>query len=276
MTQDPASALREQAREWGRDLLGAAPWQQLAPHLSLLLTSPPAGIDLPAAPAGIDAWLLLDASEARLLSAPQREPLLRDGVTVERPSGASRIGLTVMTSEAAGRLVAGTTRRSLEARWLVRHAEPLHDRLRRGEQMAAVARQLPSDAPERITRALWLQTVQAVHALGAVAASPPAVVLPAAGEASAALCRLSCVVEDGTHPPLEWLLPAARETRVGRRVASWLDDLGASFGGDEAATRRVAAAREQVLREVETVLGEHWGDRPWVRAPEAAALRAAR
>ena len=37
MTADPASALRAQARDWGRSLLASPPWAELEHGLSLLL-----------------------------------------------------------------------------------------------------------------------------------------------------------------------------------------------------------------------------------------------
>jgi hypothetical protein len=143
-------------------------------------------------------------------------------------------------------------------------------------QLVAAATRYPQDAPERITRTLWLQVAAAVRALWIVGVAPAAVALPAAGEVSAALCRLACAYDEGDHPTVDLLLPAARRTRIGRRVATWLDDLAAALAGDAAATRRVLAAADQVLREVSGVLGENYRDRPWLRDPEAFALRAAR
>src|SRR5690606_4587400 len=144
--------------------------------------------------------------------------------------------------------------------------------LRRAEQYALRAGLLPDDAPERVSRTLWLEAVQAANAIDVLPTAPGAAALPA-GEAAAALCRLACFDDSGAYPPAAYLRAAARGTRLGRRIATWLDDLPRAVGGDEAAARRVVAARDQVLEEARTILGERYRERPWLREPEAFSLR---
>ena len=279
MTDDPSAALREQARERGRRLLADAPYAEFADRATLLLTSPPTGLALTTPPHVAAFWLLVEADAARALPDPMRRALMSGGSYVERmrPAAAARelaVDLTVSSDGAAA--IAGSGRRALEARWAIRHAEALHDRLGRHAQLIAAANRYPDDAPERIVRSLWLPAVSAVRALWVLGDAPAAVALPVAGEASAMLCRLACVFDEGDHPTPDLLLPAARQTRIGRRIATWLDDLAAALCDDAAATRRVGAAAEQVLREVTGVLGELYRDRAWLREPEAYALRPSR
>ena len=265
MTDEGAAAAPgESARAWARSLLDAAPWTELTERLSLLLTAPPAvqwadgDESVPRA-----AWLIVDAATLRALPPELREPLLSDGNSVRRaPDGE----LTVFTLDALSRLLDATTRRSLELRWNVRHAEPLHDPLRRQEELSAAAARLPDDAYERIVRPLYLQAVASLLAL----ARPDVVV---AGEAAAALARLACVLEDGIHPPPQWLMAAVAETELGARITSWLHDLPRALGGDEVAGRRVVSGGEAVRRAVDAVLRPHFGTARWFKAPEAYALR---
>ena len=264
MIDGDGAAPRERARTWARSLLDAAPWTELTERLSLLLTAPPAvpwaDADENGPPA---AWLIVDAATLRALPAELREPLLNDGSSVRRaPDGE----LTVFTLDALSRLLDATTRRSLELRWSVRHAEPLHDPLRRQEELAAAAVRLPDDAYERIVRPLYLQSVASLLAL----VRPDVAV---AGEAAAALARVACVLEDGIHPPPQWLIDAAAETDLGARIASWLDDLPRALGGDEVAGRRVVSGCEAVRRALDAALRPQFGTARWFQAPEAYALR---
>jgi len=278
MADDPTAALREQARERGRRILAHAPFDAFADRATLLLTAPPDGVELPFAPGTIALWLILEPAAARALPDPHRSALIGRGsyVAYERPRDAALSPLELTITLDPIPVLEAINRRALEARWTVRHAEPLHDRLGRHPQLVAAASLYPEDGPERVVRGLWLQAVAAVRAIWVVGRAPAAAALPAAGEASAALARLACAYDEGDHPTVDLLLPVARQTRIGRRLASWLDDLGAAVAGDAPATRRVAAAAEQVLREVAAVLGELYRDRPWLREPEAYALRAPR
>jgi hypothetical protein len=164
---------------------------------------------------------------------------MRRGALVAE-SGEGRLTVTVL--EGLERLLEAVSRPALEARWLVRHAEAVHDPLRRLEALSAHASTLPADdALERAVRPLFLQLVSALNALdsGGVAA---------AGEAAAALARLACTLDAGGHPPLDWLAEAARHTLVGPRLGIWLDDLPRAAAGDEGAQRRVLRARAGVRR----------------------------
>ncbi|MCK9485608.1 MAG: hypothetical protein M0R73_02740 [Dehalococcoidia bacterium] len=275
MTDGPVDALREQAREWGRALLAAPPWAGVSDRVTLLLVDPPAGLDDAPATGGLTFWLTLDAEAARSLSPEYRTPLTSDRGVYERPrvpAGAPRVALAVMTDEALHRLLQGTSRPSMEARWQARHSEAVSDRLRRAEQYALRAGLLPDEAPERVSRTLWLEAVTAARGLDGIETSP-AGILAGAGEVTAALCRLACFEDGGAYPPAAHLRAAARQTRLGRRIATWLDDLPRAVGGDEAASRRVVSARDQVLEEARTVLGERYRDRHWLREPEAFTLR---
>ena len=269
MTGEPLAESPEPAVERGRALLAAPPWSERARAVTLLAVRPPRApwADRGSAPA---FWLLLDAEEARLLGDPWHDPLVRDGLRrAEDRSAEPPVELTVLTAEAAARLLAAVTRRALEARWLIRHASVVYDPLNRYEGLVASAGRLPAEALERITRPLLMQALTAIEGIGVVGAD--AVV--AAGEAAGAVTRLACVLEDGTHPPAEWLLPAARETRLGKRIASWLDDLGPALGGDERAQRWIADGAQGVLREAAAALRPEFGGREWLRDPERFALR---
>jgi hypothetical protein len=158
----------------------------------------------------------------------------------------------------------GTGRRSLETRWSVRHAEPLDDPLRRQEHLAAMAARLPLGALEGIVRPLYVRARSSLDALEPLAFAGAQEAVVAAGEAAGALARLACVLEDGIHPPSEWLIPASAETELGGRIASWLDDLPLALGGDAAAARRVAAGCQAVSRAAEAALRPRFGDARWL------------
>lgn len=273
MTSDPADALREQAREWGRALLAGAPWSNVSDRVTLLLVEPPARHP---ATDGVTFWLTLDTTAARGLPDPYGPALSTDRAVVEHPRHPSmRITLAVLSDEALHRFLGGTTPAAIEARWQARHHEVISDRLRRGEQYALRAGLLPDDAPERITRTLFLDLVSAVRAIAPLEVHP-ADSLAAAGLASAAACRLACFDDAGNYPPAEHLRSAAADTRLGRRIGPWLDDLVSAVGGDDAAARRSISAGPQVIEEARLILGELYRDRPWLRTPEAFALRAPR
>jgi hypothetical protein len=272
----PPDAFRERARERGRALLAVAPFDEIADRATLLLTSPPTGVDSDTVPAYAGLWLIIETGDARALPAPYRGGLTRDSSYVEflRASGEMpAVLLTITTNHTE--LLEGVSRRSLEARWSVRHAEAVRDRLDRLPRLAAAAARFPHEAMERILRPLWLQAAPALRTLWIVAESPGDAV-PVAGEAAAAVCRIACVFDSGDHPPTEFLFAEAKTTRIGRRLTSWLDDFAPALGGDEVAARRVTAARDQVQREIAAVLAERYGDRPWLRDPEAFALRTPR
>ncbi|MCA9848200.1 MAG: hypothetical protein KC472_09520 [Dehalococcoidia bacterium] len=273
MTSDPADALREQAREWGRALLSGTPWSTVSDRVTLLLVEPPAKFP---ATSSVTFWLTIDTPSARNLPEPYGPAISADRAVVEHPRAEGlRVTLSVMSDDALHRFLSGTTPAAIEARWQARHTEAVSDRLRRGEQYALRANLLPDDAPERISRTLFLDLVSSVRALRSLEASP-APGLAAAGGASAAACRLACFDDEGSYPPLEHLRTVASETRLGRRIGTWLDDLVKAVGGDDAAARRAASAADQVVEEARVILGELYRDRPWLRTPEAFALRAPR
>ena len=276
MTEDPAAALREQAREWGRTLLAAAPWANLVERVSLLVTAPPTGID--ATPNSVSLWLTIDTPTARSLPAEYRA-LVTDEVLIERHRATvtmPAVVLSLSTDTSLDRLLQSLTRRAMEARWQVRHSEVVSDRLRRAEHFALRAGMLPDDGPERVARGLWVEAHAAARAFPALAGERPADALPAAGELVAALCRIACFVDDAAYPATEWLLPAARPTRIGTRIGDWMDGVVAALHGDAAAARRVVSSTEQVLAEVQEVLAERYRGRPWLAEPEVYTLRTPR
>jgi hypothetical protein len=273
----PAEALRERARARGLSLLEDEPWAPISDRAALLLVDP-ADPEWATAAEPVTLWLLVEREVARGLPRPQREPLQRDGVLIEHHRGQQHPAteLVVLTLEDATEVIEGTSRRSLEARWSVAHSEPLHDRLRRQEQLAAAAAALPEEAVERIVRPLFLQAVSAIGALRAFETGGEASLLAAAGDAAASLARLACILDEGSHPPPRHLLLAARGTRRGQRLAVWLDDLVPALSGDAAAGRRVAGSRDQVIEETARLVGQDMRDRPWLRDPASYALRSPR
>jgi hypothetical protein len=276
MTEDPSAALREQAREWGRALIAATPWANVAERVTLLVTAPPTGIDAP--PNSVSLLLAIDTPAARSLPAEYRA-LLTDEVMIERrraTASTPALTLTLTTDNAFDRLLQSLTRRAMEARWQVRHSEVVSDRLHRAENFALRAGMLPDDGPERVVRGLWIEAHAAARAFPSVVGARPADALPAAGELLAALCRIACFVDDGAYPATEWLIPAARPTRIGKRIGSWIDGVAPAFGGDDAAARRVTSSAEQVLAEVQEVLAERYRGRPWLAEPEVFTLRTPR
>lgn len=275
MTADPTEAVRTQARADCEALLAARPWADFATHALMLLVRPPATTW--ASPLGPPSlWMVLDASEARAMPPRQRDPLVATGI-YRTVAPRDRFELVVFTSEAIGRALEGVPRSSLELRWTVRHAEPLHDPLHRAEQLSRAAGRLPSDAVERVVRPLYVQAASALHALTRTPIeNHNETTLVLAGEAASALARLACVLADGCHPPAESLLQAARETPLGQRIASWLDDLPSAASGEPRAARWVRESCTGVLREAEQALRAEYAGRDWLDDPEAYALRPSR
>ena len=133
MTADPTEAMRAQARADCEALLADQPWADFATRALVLLVRPPAVAW--ASPLGTPGlWMVLDASEARALPPRQRDPLVAAGIS-RSVAPRDRYELVVFTSEAIGRALESVPRSSLELRWAVRHAEPLHDPLHRAEQL---------------------------------------------------------------------------------------------------------------------------------------------
>lgn len=279
MPDDPAATLRDQAREWGRSLLDASPWHDVSDRVTLLVVTPPTGLDALVVPGRAMLWLAIDGPSARSLPAEFARPLAQDEAVVRhhRAVGeAPAVALAAMTDDALHRLLQGTSRRSMEARWHIRHVEVVSDRLHRAEQYQARAGLLPHEAVERIVRTLWVETAVAAQGIDAVRGDRPADALAVAGETVAALLRLACLWDDGSYPAAEYLRVAAGETRIGRRMAPWIDDAAAAIGGDEGAARRLSGSRDQALSEVRGVLAERYRSRGWLNEPEAFALRAPR
>lgn len=274
MTADPSSALRAQARDWGRSLLASPPWAELEHGLSLLLIEPPAVEWVAADPSTFALWLIVDAAEARSLPLELREPLIRDGMVIEQtPAQDAEAHLTVFTVDRLEAVIAGVGPRALELRWSVRHAEPVHDVLRRLETLRAAAERLPEEAPERIVRPLYLHAQASLRALRSVDAGRPSAGAIAAGEAAGALCRLACALEEGNYPPAQWLLPAAAETELGQRMASWLADV-AHYGEDGAArAQRVVDGCDGAWAAVQAAVRPLYGDTQWFLSPTVWALR---
>lgn len=275
MTADPTEAVRTQARADCAALLADQPWSDFATRALVLLVRPPTTTW--ASPLGTPAlWMVLDASEARALPARQRDPLVATGL-LRIVAPRDRYELVVFTSESIGRALEGVPRSGLELRWTVRHAEPLHDPLHRAEQLSRAAGRVPTDALERVVRPLYVQAANALHALTRTPIeghNETTMVL--AGEAASALARLACVLADGCHPPAEYLLQAARETPLGQRIASWLDDLPAAASGEARAARWIRESCTGVLREAEQALRAEYAGRDWIDDPEAYAIRPSR
>ncbi|MDP6605699.1 MAG: hypothetical protein QF664_05520 [Dehalococcoidia bacterium] len=281
MTADPAAAQREQARDWGRTRLAASPWASVEHRLTLLLVDPPT--DEWASPVPLCAlWLAVDGPEVPALPSELREPLLRDG-SVHEPTPADVLGaestaspstrISVFRLDRLEGLIAGVGVRSLEARWSVRHGTAIHDPLRRHEAMSGAAARLPEGGMERAVRPLFVQaclTLAAVQALDPARAAGAVVAL---GEAAAAVTRLACVIEEGSHPPAQWLLPAARTTELGARLASWLDDIGPALGGEQPAAARVIDGCAGIRRAVEAAVRPEFSRAAWFQSPDTWALR---
>jgi len=278
---DPVAEERIAAIARARRLLEAEPWALASERITLWLVSPPSGLDAPV-DAPVEAWLAIDREAAQTLGDAVRTELAGGAVAQMLPAGHAGAGAeplgsaAIFTVEALEALLAGEGRRALEARWSMRHAQPLADRLGRHESLVAQAAQLPEGALERALRGAFLAVAGALSALvrlgeGGDEARRDA--LPAAGEAATGLARIACLLDEGGHPPLAWLLPGASETRLGRRVASWLDDLARALAGDEAATRRVVASRDAVLEQTHVLVAHRVGERPWMRDPAGFALR---
>jgi hypothetical protein len=281
VTADHASdqAALESTQARALALLEAAPWEPVSDRLLLLLVRPPA-VEWAGQTGALLLWAVVDSAEARTLPVDLRAPLLRDGAMLQRvaaDAGQPSMQLAVFTSEGIGRLIEGVTRRSLETRWSARHAEPLHDPLHRFEMLVGAAARLPATSLERIVRPLYVQAAQALEALAAAPLEDrPQTALLLAGEAASAVCRIACVMDEGSHPPAEWLAPAARATRLGARVASWLDDLPPAVGGDARAARWIRDSGPGVLRELVALLRAEFAGRDWLDDPLAQAIRPAR
>ena len=277
MTTDPV-ALHERAREWGRSLLLRAPWVEVTERLSLLLVVPHSEWPMMIGPDRATLWLLIDRGSVSSLPESVRAPLMERGVIVEQhdASGtAPAVTLVVRTVEGVERAIEGVTRHDMESRWAVIRAEPIADRLKRHEMLAGQARLLPPEGLERAIRALWLDAHRATAGLWPLDSSP-ADALGAAGELPMALLRLGCLLDEGAYPAVDELRAIGRTTRIGQRIASWLDDVSAALSGDEAAGRRVVQAAPQVLVETRAILAERYRDRDWLRDPTAYEMRARR
>lgn len=276
MTADPAAALREQARDLGRTRLATPPWAALEHRLTLLLIDPPVDPWVsPASPSTL--WLTVDRAEVRTLAPELREPLLRDGSIHESTPAVlgSRQGrISIFTLDRLEGLIAGVGGRSLEARWAVRHGEPVHDPLRRHAALSDAAARLPEDGLERAVRPLFVQAYRALTAIEALDHERVTEGVAALGEAAAALTRLACVLDEGSHPSAQWLLPAARTTELGQRLATWLDDIAPALGGEQpAAARRVIDGCAAVRRAVESAVRPEFSRAAWFQSPEMWALQ---
>ena len=277
MDSEPNPVHNEAAREWGRALLATAPWSTASDRVTLLLVDPPPEVEGVGTSRDISFWLTLDVGIGRLMPPPYGPALGADQPVMEHhrlPEGGTA-DVAILSDEAMHRLLQATTRPAIEARWLARHHQVVSDRMRRGEQYALRAGLLPDEAPERIARGLFLDFVAAQRQLTHLESSPETAV-SAAGEACAALTRLACFDDQGGYPPTAYLRVAAANTRIGRRLVVWIDDVAGALRGDNAAARRALASRDQVVEEVRRVLGERYRDRAWLRTPEAYLLRVPR
>ena len=125
MTTDPADALREQAREWGRALLAGSPWSDVSDRVTLLLVDPPAKFE---GTTSVTYWLTLDLAAARRLAEPYGPALSSERAVVEHPrADGLKVTLVVMSDEALHRYLQGTTPAAIEGRWQARHHEAICD-----------------------------------------------------------------------------------------------------------------------------------------------------
>lgn len=276
MTADPAAALREQARDWGRARLATSPWAPLELRLTLLLIDPPVEQWVPPSSSST-LWLAVDGAEVRELPAELREPLLRDGSVHESTPavlGSQDGRISIFTLDRLEGLIAGVGGRSLEARWSIRHGEPIHDPLRRHAALSSAAARLPEDGLERAVRPLFVQACGALAAIEALSRERVTDGLAALGEGAAALTRLACVLDEGAHPPAQWLLPAARETELGQRLATWLDDIAPALSGEHpTAASRVIDGCADVRRAIDSAVRPQFSRADWFQSPETWALR---
>jgi len=272
---DSASdVLRTQAREWGRSALLHPPWEPLTERLSLLLVTPPKGISVEFTPPQATLWMLIDRASVVSLSDPSRQLLATGSATIEhhaKTTSSPRIELIIRTSETVESIAEGTTRRSMELRWDLQHAEAISDRLRRLEPLAAKARMLPPAGLERAVRTLWLDAYSANRSLWPLRTAREQAMI-AAGELGGAILRLAGLMDEGAYPPTEFLRSEMINTRIGLRIATWLRDLEIGIAGDEAGAHRALNAAEQVIDEVRTILRERYADREWLRNPAQFAF----
>jgi hypothetical protein len=268
VTVEPEAALRAQARDWGRSRLASPAWVELEHRLTLLLIDPPTVEWVAPEPSAFALWLIVETSEARSLPLELQEPLIRDGVLFDHDDEAA---LSIFTVDRIEAVLAGISRRALEMRWSIRHAEPVHDVLRRIETLGAAAERLPEDAPERIVRPLYLQAHSSLRALRSVDVEQPGGGAVAAGEAAGALSRLACVLEEGNHPPAQWLLPAVAETDLGQRMASWLSD--SAHYSDEDSAKRMIDGCDAAWNAVQATVHPLYGSTAWFLSPDVWALR---
>jgi hypothetical protein len=268
---EAAADARQRASTAASAVLAAPPWSEIASRALLLCVDPPVAAWAVESRGGA-LWLVVDATEARLLPAEQRERL---ALTGSYGAGVFEdFEVNVLTSEGLARALDGVNRQALELRWMARHAQPLHDPLHRAEGLAAIATRLPADALERIVRPLYVQVSTALSAFAQFpTAGQPETAVILAGEAAAALTRLACVLEEGSHPPAQWLVPAARETRLGQRIAAWLNDVGPAVAGDARAARWVRESGAGVLREAGAALHAEFAGRDWLVDPKEYARR---
>ena len=271
MPFDPTSAdsstRRESARTHGRTVFESPPWDEVADRAALLLTDPPSDLEVEATPG---YWIVVERDVSRSLPADLAQPLYRGEPVVRALDGAHAARLEVLTRESAQRLVEGVSRSGIEARWRVRHAEPIVDRLRLQEQLAAAAAQLPVGAPHRVTRTLWLEAHAGLRALSEANGRP---LLVAAGETRGALERLACFLDVGAYPPARYLAVAAASTALGQRLGDWFAGFADAVGGDETAARRTTGSIEQVRKEVQTVVRLSVGTHDWLADPDSFWLR---
>ncbi len=265
---------RAAAAERARGLLREHPWTAATERLTLWLVSPPRDVASPAQPP-VEAWLAVDRATAQTLGADGQTLSLEGAIARDLPPSPGDAGgrASIFTTEALAALLGGEGRRAIEARWSLSRAELLADRLGRHDRLVAESSRSPAGSAERALRGAYLATAVALPALSHAtlgAAGPE--ILPTAGEATSALARLACLLDGDSHPPLPWLLPAARETRLGRRLQSWFDDLAAALAGDQAAARRAAGTRDAVLEQARALTRQRLGERPWLRDPQGFML----
>ena len=282
ITTNTSSDSRSAAAARTRQLLEVTPWAHATERITLWLVSPPHGLDAPPTSA-IEAWLAIDRESAQTLGDTLRVDLLGGAYSQKLPAAAAEADrlppgrVSIFTTAALESLLTGEGRRALEARWSLLHAQPLADRLGRHARLVTHSSQLTEGVLERALRGAFLAAALALPALSRLGEANTDEwrrnALPPAGDATAALARIGCLLDEDCYPPLEWLLPATRDTRLGHRLMSWFDDLAHAISGDQTAGRRVANACEAVLEQTHVLVAHRIGEQPWMRDPASFTLR---
>lgn len=274
---DPGFTPWAEARDAGRGLLAGEPWEPFSTRATLLLTSPPRvewTIESPEFVAR-EYVLVLEDSEARRLPASHGALMQAYGV-VRWVSDVSERPATILVYSLDGmeRMLDGASRLSMETRWALRHSTVAHDPLRRLDGLRAAADRLSDSQPERAARTMYLFALTACAALAA-SVSPYGTGVDGpnfdAAEAIAAVARLTCFLEEGSYPPVQWLVPHARVTGLGSRFEHWVEAASRAVGGG--ASDELGELTVRVHEEIRAAVRAEFGRSEWFQHPWEHALR---